>query len=1030
MNTEEIDARFRELFEVSPHPMIIYDRGTLAIAHVNQAAVEEYGYPREEFLTLSATDIRPPENTPALQREVARASGARYVGVWTHRRRDGSTFEAEISSTELPRHQRDLRMVLVQRVDGYRNAQIEEQRRLQRLSEQQRAITELATHRAFIRGDLDEALRLAVRISSDALKTRRVGFWRMQREPRGLRSVVTYDAQAGFVDAGQFMAAEGFPGYLRAIRGERAVDAHDAIADARTRGMVGAGLRGGDTAAMLDTAVRLRGNVCGVLCHEHVGGERRWHDDEARFAAELADQVSQVMLNAERTRYVDLLHDVAIGVAPATGSAFFRTLVQHLGPTLGACHVHVAQLLPDGESVRMLAVWRREEAVEPVDYVLAGTPCAETMRNGVRLYPRGLSERFPSAAHLRELGVEGYVGVRLDDSEERSSGLLVALFDEPMELPAETLALVRIFAARAAAELERLTAERHIRRAAAVFRNTSEGIVIAAADGDIVDTNPAFLEMTGHAPDGLAHAPLLDTLGIGHCGIGQRIRQRLRRDGRWDGEIECLRGDGTRFPAWASLSRFAMPEPDSLQIVALVSDITQIRESQAELEYLAHHDPLTGLPNRTRFRERLDAALDQAHTNDTRLGVLFIDLDGFKDINDSLGHDEGDRLLMEVSRRLAERTRAEDTLGRVGGDEFMLLIHDLDGPDDAARTAGRLLEAFAEPSTAAGHQVFVTASIGIALYPGDGADADALIRSADSAMYRAKAEGRDTYWFYTQDLTSQAYERVSLVGALRGALERSELSLAYQPIFDLGTGDMIAREALLRWQPSPGRSVPPSEFIPTAEASGMIVPMSRWVFTEACRQMRAWLDAGDGPGRIAVNVSPAHLHRADLVSDLLAAAAAEGVEPRHLMIEVTESLLMQSSARGAEALAELRARGVDVAIDDFGTGYSSLSYLKQLPISVLKLDKSFTRDLPDDADDIAISRAIIALSRTLGLRVIAEGIESRAQLEFLRREGCGFGQGFYLGRPAAPTRLPALARQAHHWLAEPETGPDDGATQD
>jgi diguanylate cyclase (GGDEF)-like protein/PAS domain S-box-containing protein len=1020
MTAAEIDLHARELFDVSPHPMLIYNRDSLEIVHVNRAAADEYGYSREQFTRLRMTDIRPPEAVPAFRRALER-TGVIYCGVWTHRRRDGSTFSAEISANDLPDGNGPLRMVLIQRVGEFRSAELDEQRRLQRLAEQQRAINELATSPAFTQGDLDEAVMLALRTGSEALQTRRLSFWRMEHEPRGLRCVACYDADHGVQEDERFIAADAFPDYLQAIHGSRALAVGDATTDVRIEALRAAGLRAADCSAALDTTVRLRGKVCGVLCHDHVGGARHWLDDETRFTTELADQVSQVMLNAERNRYVDLLHDVAAGVARATGRAFFRTLVRQLGLTLGACHVHAAQLLPDGNRVRMLAAWRRDEAISPTVYALAGTACEEVMHNGVRIYPRGLMNRFPDDPHLRELGVEGYIGVRLHDSENRPSGLLIALFDTPIELPAETLALVRIFAARAGSELERLTAERHIRRAAAVFSNTVEGIVIAASHGGVIETNPAFLEMTGHAGGSLAGEPLLEVIGIGRGEIGRRVRQRLEREGRWDGEIECPRADGTRFPVWASLSRFAMPDPDDLQFVALISDITQIRESQVELEYLAHHDPLTGLPNRARFRERLDTALDRAHARDTRLGVLFIDLDGFKDVNDSLGHDEGDRLLVDVARRLSERTRAEDSLGRVGGDEFMLLVRDLAGPDDAARAASRLLEAFTEPFDAAGHRVFITASVGIALYPGDGADADALIRAADSAMYRAKAEGRDTYWFYTQDLTTQAYERISMVGALRTALARQELSLAYQPVFDLRSGEVIACEALLRWQPAHGAPISPAEFIPTAEASGMIVPISRWVFGEACRQMRQWLDAGEGPRRIAINVSPAHLHRADLVSDLLSAAAEHGVEPCHLMIEVTESLLMQGSARGAEALAELRARGVEVAIDDFGTGYSSLSYLKQLPISVLKLDKSFTRDLPDDADDAAISRAIIALARSLALHVVAEGIESPQQLAYLQAEGCYFGQGFYLGRPTTPQRLTAQLRQPPGWAAAVST---------
>ncbi len=1025
MSDDSTQTRYRELFEASPYPMLVYDPNDLTIRFANRAAAAIYGYPAAELCGLTIEHLHPPESRSALRQVVPpRNGGPRYAGTWTHQRADGSTFEVEITSNDLWINEGWHRMVLVQPVDIRRETILREQRRLQRTSRQERALAQLATDPVIGSGeDIEQALERICRTATHALAVNKASFWRLHDQPPGLTCECLYDADAG-VSCGHNIDGAHCPAYLDAVNNGRTIDAADAVNDPRTRELAEDYLAPEGIGALLDSAVRLHGRVYGVLCLEHVGQPREWLEDEIRFAGELADQTTQALMNAERERHKRLLHTIASGVATGTGHAFFQMLVERLGEALDATLVHIAEVA-DGDAsttATVTAGWCRNAHTETGDYRLAGTPCEDTVRNDLCVIPRQVTKAFPEDTDLVELDAEAYVGIRLRDSADRAIGLLVAVFDRPLEAPDEARSLMQIFAARAASELERIHGEQRLRLAAAVLENAGEGILVADDDGAILESNTAYRRMTGREAASIEGEPLLRTLcGHSHTAIA-RLTDAVARDGRWEGEIDCQRHDGTEFPAWLSLSRLSQPHASSAAFIALIGDITAIRESQAELHYLAHHDPLTGLPNRIALRERLVRALEGETTTNADLAVLFIDLDGFKDVNDSLGHTEGDRVLGVVARRLEAHVGQGDLLARLGGDEFMVLLADHGARERAHAVAADLLDALDVPFEAGGRPIYITASIGIALAPEHGEDAETLIRAADAAMYLAKAEGRNTTRVFQPELSDRAYHRIATAGALRAAIDDDRLFLEYQPVLDLTRGLPVAYEALVRWQRQDGRTVPPGEFIPVAEHSGLIVPVSRWVFRAACRQMRAWLDAGSGPPRIAVNVSPAHLQQGDLVADLRAAVDEAGIAPHHLIVEVTESLLMQAPGGVLDALEALRVMDVDIAVDDFGTGYSSLAYLKRLPISILKLDKSFTRDLPDDADSAAIARAIMAMAEGLGLRIVAEGIETEAQLAFLRRHGCRFGQGFLFSRPVAPEALARANPPQQRWHKGPHPG--------
>ncbi len=439
-------------------------------------------------------------------------------------------------------------------------------------------------------------------------------------------------------------------------------------------------------------------------------------------------------------------------------------------------------------------------------------------------------------------------------------------------------------------------------------------------------------------------------------------------------------------------------------------DITERRSSEERIRYLAQHDELTGLANRATLQTSLARVIEQARRRDRRVAVLFIDLDRFKIINDTLGHDAGDAVLKTVALRLRSSLRGSDTVARQGGDEFVVLVEEFDTETDLAGVARKILESFSEPLALKGHEFTLSASIGIGTYPDDGRDAQALLKAADIAMYRAKESGKNNFQFYSPQMNSHSFERLALEAALKRALERGELLLHYQPKLELATGRIAGVEALIRWKHPDLGLVSPLRFIPIAEETGLIAPIGAWVLAESCRQMKAWQMAGLGPLTIAVNVSSRQFVQGTLHDEVLAALHGAGLEPRFLELELTESTVMHNPERAAGVLSALADLGVSIAIDDFGTGYSSLAYLKRFPVGTLKIDRSFVMDLPDDPDDAAITRAVIALARSLKMQVVAEGVEASGQLDFLAAQACDFAQGFHIARPLTADQFAQFIR--------------------
>ena len=468
--------------------------------------------------------------------------------------------------------------------------------------------------------------------------------------------------------------------------------------------------------------------------------------------------------------------------------------------------------------------------------------------------------------------------------------------------------------------------------------------------------------------------------------------------------LNCIliRRDGFEIPIEDSVAPIHDRDGQATGAVIVFRDVSAARAMALQMAHSAQHDFLTGLPNRMLFNDRVGQAIGLAQRHMKKVGVLFLDLDGFKHINDSLGHPIGDKLLQSIAKRLVDCVRGSDTVSRQGGDEFVVLLSEMEQPEDAAITARRMLQAVAEAHPIDQHDLHVTTSIGLSVYPDDGLDAEALIKNADTAMYQAKENGRQSYQFFMPAMNVRAVERQSIEESLRRALEREEFALHYQPKINLKTGEISGAEALIRWTHPTRGPVPPGQFIPVAEDCGLILPIGNWVLREACKQARAWVDAGLPLGTMAVNISAMEFRDENFLEGVFAILKDTGLDPRSLELELTESVLMKRAESTESILRKLRARGVQLAVDDFGTGYSSLSYLRKFPIDALKIDQSFVRQITTAPGETTIVTAVISMGRSLNLRVVAEGVETQEELKFLQAHHCDEAQGYYFSRPVLP----------------------------
>jgi len=566
--------------------------------------------------------------------------------------------------------------------------------------------------------------------------------------------------------------------------------------------------------------------------------------------------------------------------------------------------------------------------------------------------------------------------------------------------------------------LERERAEVRLQLAAKVFESTVEGVMITDASTRIMAVNRAFTVVTGYdEAEVIGSTPRFLQSSRHDREFYEAMWRELQQSGQWIGEVWNRRRSGEIYPERLTIGTVRDQEGRIAHYVGVFSDISDVKRTQERLDFLAHHDLLTGLPNRLLFNDRVTHAIERAQRDGRAIAILFVDLDRFKHVNDTLGHEFGDQLLKRVADQLTATLRNSDTIARLGGDEFIVLLEDIADRDGAMAVARQLLTILAQPISVASNEVFVSASIGVSCYPADGQEVTTLIRNADAAMYHAKTHGRNACFPYELSMSDQARERVRFEALLRRSIERAELTLVYQPQVDLATGALVGVEALARWHNPELGWVPPARFIPVAEDIGFVSALGEWVVREACAQVKRWDAQGFAVPRVAVNLSPRQLEHGNVVDTVDGALRETGLAAHRLEMEVTESALMQGGHAVAR-LHELRALGVELAVDDFGTGYCSLSYLPQLPLQKLKIDRSFVTGAATDPGREAIVRAVIALAKALRLRVIAEGIETVEDAEFLRAERCTEGQGYLYSRPLAPDALLAIWGKAPRAVIE------------
>jgi diguanylate cyclase (GGDEF)-like protein/PAS domain S-box-containing protein len=556
---------------------------------------------------------------------------------------------------------------------------------------------------------------------------------------------------------------------------------------------------------------------------------------------------------------------------------------------------------------------------------------------------------------------------------------------------------------------ERKEATERLRLFARIFDTINEGVAVTDASNNIMLVNPAFSAITGYsATEAIGKNPRILHSGLMDKVFYDKMWQSIKKTGRWQGEITDRRKNGESYIEWLSISTMKDERGEFSHHIAVVSDISERKAAEERMVYIAQHDFLTGLPNRMMLHDRLTQAIAHAEREQRKVAVMFLDLDRFKAINDTLGHLTGDKLLQLVAGRINSVARTSDTVSRLGGDEFAIMLPYIENTDDIAMIALKLLASIAGPCVIDGNEIEVTTSIGISVFPEDGTDSESLIAHADAAMYQAKGNGRNNYQFFTREMNRRTLERILIKNKLSHALERNELFLLYQPQVDLQSGHIIGAEALVRWDNPLYGKVLPAQFIPIAEENGLIPPIGEWVLREACRQNQEWRKLGLMKITMAVNISSVQFRQKNLGETIKAILSESGLTPSGLELEITEGVVMQDAEATILLLEDMKAMGLKLSVDDFGTGYSSLSYLKRFPIDKFKIDQSFVRDLTTDTDDAVIVSTIISMAHSLKLKVIAEGVETAEQLAFLKHQGCDEIQGYYFSQPVSAEEFTKL----------------------
>ena len=685
-------------------------------------------------------------------------------------------------------------------------------------------------------------------------------------------------------------------------------------------------------------------------------------------------------------------------LSQARGSSFFTSIVRALCRAIDADYVFISMMHKGAASGTTVAFCQGQELLDNMSYTLADTPCEDIPDNQICSINQDVQSHYPKATLLRELEIEAYVGFPLHDKSGAMLGHVVALFKRPIVNATQIESLFILFSGLIAGELERRENSQQLLLANSIVEKTSEGVFVTNSDNIVIYVNEAYQKITGFDADEVIGKPPRTWKSKYHDRqFYYQMSKSLREQGRWSGEIYDRRKDGSVYPQWLTVN--AINSEDDSHYVGIFSDISQRKATEEKMFRQANFDPLTGLANRQHFLNRLEQIIALAKRHRRAFGVLFLDLDLFKSINDTLGHRIGDQLLIQVAKRIKRVIRETDIAARLGGDEFTIILGSIKSVKNTELVALKVIEALNAPFNIEGNVLNISASVGISLYPDDATSADELLNFADQAMYSAKQQGKNRFSFFTSTMQQAAERRMWLKNQLMRAIDEKEFTVVYQPIINIHNQKIDKLEALARWNCA-GESVSPVEFIPVAEEFGLIQDIGTLILESACATLNAIHQCGFSDISLSINRSTLELStRNNEQPDWLEVIRSHDLDPNSVVFEITESLLAPENSHQQAMLAQLREQGCHIAIDDFGTGYSSLSYLHRFPVDTLKIDRSFIMPLGIDDDAEVLVSTIIAMSKSLGITVVAEGVETREQLSILRALGCDFIQGYFFSKP-------------------------------
>lgn len=689
------------------------------------------------------------------------------------------------------------------------------------------------------------------------------------------------------------------------------------------------------------------------------------------------------------------------------GKDFFSTIVKSLAGAIEADFTFIAELDKDHTTASTNAVAADCNIIDNFSYALHGTPCANVANNNVCIHTSDIQALFPDDHLLVDMGIEAYVGTPLTDRDGNVIGILVSLYRKALASASSIESLFLLFAGLISGELEKRAQSQQLMLAQRALDTTVDTVIICNLDKEIIYTNSAMEEVTGYSSaEIIGNTPALFQSGRQDPEFYKKMWSSIEEHGTWSGEVWNRRKDGTDYLNWLTISSVLADSGEVSHYTGIAHDITVQKSSEEKIRFQATHDLLTNLPNRRLFNEHLIQSISLADRHHSRFAVMLIDLDLFKVINDTLGHHVGDELIRQVGTRLRQNVRHCDIVARLGGDEFVILFDDIQSVKEVTGLADKLLHQLREKLVIEGRPCEISASIGITLYPDDHGSPPELLAHADQAMYNSKQQGRDRFSFFNPEMQLQSETRLLIKEQLRLAINNHEFVMNYQPIIDFQSGRMVKCEALVRWQNGTGEWISPAHFIPIAEEFGYMLVIGEQILEMVCRDIKYIRSQGFDDITVAVNRSVQEFPRVESdSSDWLQVLKRYDIPFSSVVFEITESLLAPGNKIYISALEHLRNAGSNIAIDDFGTGYSSLSYLQHFPVDILKIDQSFVSRMSDAPKDNMLVATIIAMAKTLDMKVVAEGIETEQQYRLLSEMGCDFGQGFYMARPMSAELL-------------------------